>query len=32
LEQIASLTERIREYDRRLEEICQEHYTETALC
>jgi transposase len=31
LEQIASLTERIREYDRRLVAICQEHYPETAL-
>jgi transposase len=26
LEQISSLTERIREYDRQLERICQEHY------
>jgi transposase len=31
LEQIASLTERIREYDRKLEAICQEHYPETEL-
>ncbi len=31
LEQIGSLTERIREYDRKLEAICQEHYPETAL-
>jgi len=31
LEQIASLTERIRGYDRRLETICQEHYPETEL-
>jgi len=31
LEQIASLTERIRDYDRRLEAICQEHYPETDL-
>jgi transposase len=31
LEQIASLTERIRGYDRRLETICQEHYPETDL-
>jgi transposase len=26
LEQIGSLTERIREYDRKLEAICEEHY------
>ncbi len=26
LEQIGSLTERIREYDRQLETVCQEHY------
>jgi transposase len=31
LEQIGSLTERIREYDRKLETICQEHYPETEL-
>jgi transposase len=31
LEQIGSLTERIREYDRRLETISKEHYPETAL-
>jgi transposase len=31
LEQIASLTERIREYDRRLVAISEEHYPETAL-
>jgi transposase len=31
LEQIASLTERIRGYDRKLETICQEHYPETEL-
>ena len=31
LEQIASLTERIKDYDRRLETICQEHYPETEL-
>jgi transposase len=31
LEQIASLTERIRQYDRKLQEICQEHYPETDL-
>jgi transposase len=31
LEQIASLTERIRGYDRRLETICQEHYPQTDL-
>jgi transposase len=31
LEQIGSLTERIREYDRQLEMICQEHYPETNL-
>ena len=31
LEQIGSLTQRIREYDRKLEAICQEHYPETEL-
>jgi transposase len=31
LEQIASLTERIKDYDRKLQEICQEHYPETDL-
>jgi transposase len=31
LEQIASLTERIRQYDRKLETLCQEHYPETQL-
>ena len=31
LEQIASLTERIREYDRKLEAISGEHYPETEL-
>jgi transposase len=31
LEQIASLTERIRQYDRKLETVCQEHYPETEL-
>jgi transposase len=31
LEQIGSLTERIREYDRKLEEISKEHYPETEL-
>jgi transposase len=31
LEQIGSLTERIREYDRQLQTICQEHYPETEL-
>jgi transposase len=31
LEQIASLTERIREYDRQLEAISEEHYPETEL-
>jgi transposase len=31
LQQIASLTERIRDYDRRLEEISEEHYPETGL-
>jgi transposase len=31
LEQIGSLTERIRDYERQLEEICQEHYPETDL-
>jgi transposase len=31
LETIGSLTERIREYDRQLEMICQEHYPETNL-
>ena len=32
LEQIASLTERIREYDRRLVAISEDHYPETDLC
>ena len=31
LEQIGSLTERIRQYDRKLETLCQEHYPETEL-
>jgi hypothetical protein len=31
LEQIGSLTQRIRGFDRRLETICQEHYPETDL-
>ena len=31
LETIGSLTQRIREYDRQLETICQEHYPETEL-
>ncbi len=31
LEQIGSLTERIRDYDRKLEAISEEHYPETAL-
>jgi transposase len=31
LEQIGSLTERIRDYDRKLEEISEEHYPETEL-
>ena len=31
LEQIGSLTERIRQYDRKLEEISKEHYPETEL-
>jgi transposase len=31
LEQIGLLTERIRQYDRKLETICQEHYPETEL-
>jgi transposase len=31
LEMIGSLTQRIREYDRQLEMICQEHYPETDL-
>jgi transposase len=31
LEQIGSLTERIREYNRQLETICQEHFPETNL-
>jgi transposase len=31
LEQIASLTERIRDYDRKLEAISLEHYPETKL-
>jgi transposase len=31
LEQIGSLTQRIRQYDRKLETISEEHYPETAL-
>jgi transposase len=31
LEQIASLTERIRQYDRKLETVSKEHYPETGL-
>jgi transposase len=31
LEQIGSLTERIRQYDRKLEAICEERYPETSL-
>jgi transposase len=31
LETIGSLTEHIREYDRQLEMVCQEHYPETKL-
>src|SRR5688572_17560847 len=31
LETIGSLTQRIREYDRQLEMLCQEHYPETGL-
>jgi transposase len=31
LEQIGSLTERIRQYDRKLETVCEEHYPETQL-
>ena len=31
LEQIASLTELIRQYDLKLETLCQEHYPETRL-
>jgi transposase len=31
LEQIGSLTERIREYDRKLEAVSEEHYPETGL-
>ena len=31
LEQISSLTERIRQYDRKLETICEEHYPQTEL-
>jgi transposase len=31
LEQIGSLTERIREYDRKLQEISKQHYPETGL-
>jgi transposase len=31
LEQIGSLTERIKDYDRKLQEICQEHYPQTDL-
>jgi transposase len=32
LEQISSLTERIRDYDRKLEEISKESYPETGSC
>ncbi len=31
LEQIASLTERIRQYNRQLETVCEEHYPQTQL-
>jgi transposase len=31
LQIVSSLTERIREYDRQLEMVCQEHYPETEL-
>jgi len=31
LEQIGSFTERIRQYDRKLERICRESYPETGL-
>jgi transposase len=31
LEQIGSLTERIRQYDRQLETVSEEHYPETGL-
>jgi transposase len=31
VQMIGSLTERIRDYDRRLETICKEHYPETDL-
>ena len=31
LEQIASSTERIRQYDRQLETLCEEHYPQTEL-
>jgi transposase len=31
LEQIGSLTERIRQYDRQLEAVCEEHYPQTQL-
>jgi transposase len=31
LEQIASLTERIRDYDRKLQTISKDHYPETEL-
>jgi transposase len=31
LEQIGSLTEHIRQYDRKLETVCEEHYPETEL-
>jgi transposase len=31
VKQIGSLTERIRDYDRKLETVCQEHYPEAQL-
>jgi hypothetical protein len=31
VKQIGSLTERISDYDRKLETVCQEHYPETQL-
>ena len=31
LEQIGSLTERIRQYDRKLETVSEEHYPQTEL-